>query len=67
MCKENFYAKMEKLKAQIMQVQETGTPKLCPGRVILESKLTTAEVDRGEGKSSRSGSSFTYQRQRFLN
>ena len=34
-----------------MQVQETGTPKLCPGIVILESSLTTGEVNRGgEGK-----------------
>ena len=34
-----------------MQVQKTRTPKLCPGIVILEFKLTTAAVDRGvEGK-----------------
>ena len=33
-----------------MQVQEIGTPNLCPGILILESKLTTGEVDRGEGK-----------------
>ena len=34
-----------------MQVHKTGTPKLFPGIVIREFKLTTAAVDRGvEGK-----------------
>ena len=47
-----------------MQVQKTGTLKLCPGKVILEFKLTTAAVDRGvEGKVFKGFCSFTYRRQ----
>ena len=47
-----------------MQVQKTGTPKQSPGKVILESELITAAVDRGvEGKIFKGFCSFTYRRQ----
>ena len=49
-----------------MQVQKTGTPKQSPRKVILESELITAAVDRGvEGKIFKGFCSYTYRRHSF--
>ena len=46
MCKENFYAKMEKPKVRTCKCTRQA-PKLCPGKAILEFKVTTEAVDQG--------------------